>query len=64
MRMGVGHLEDARDAAQHRAMRAGLQIFLVGQPGLAEALRIAGVDVVDDDRVQPYVGFAVGHFGQ
>ena len=35
-RIGVGHLEDGGDAAQHRRARARLQIFLVLQPRLAE----------------------------
>ena len=35
-RVGVGHLEDAGDAAHHRRQRAGRKIFLVLQPRLAE----------------------------
>ena len=35
-RIGVGHLEHRGDAAEHRAARAGFQIFLVGQAGLAK----------------------------
>jgi hypothetical protein len=35
-RIGVRHLEHGGDAAHHGAARAGLEIFLVRQPGLAE----------------------------
>ena len=35
-RVGVRHLEHRRDAAQHRAARAGFEVFLVGEAGLAE----------------------------
>ena len=47
-RVGVRHLEHRRDAAQHRRARAGFEIFLVGQPRLAEmhmAVDHAGQDV-------------------
>ena len=47
-RIGVGHFEDGGDAAQHGRARAGLQIFLVLQPRLAEmhlAVDDAGQDV-------------------
>ncbi len=47
-RVGVGHLEDGGDAAQHRRARAAFQVFLVLQPGLAEmhlAVDHAGQDV-------------------
>ena len=35
-RIGVRHFEHGGDAAQHRAARAGFQVLLVGQAGLAE----------------------------
>ncbi len=35
-RVGVGHLENRRDAACHSGARACLEIFLVGRAGLAE----------------------------
>ena len=35
-RIGVGHLEHRRDAAEHRAARAAFQVLLVGQARLAE----------------------------
>ena len=35
-RVGVGHLEDRGDTAQHSGARACLQVFLVFQAGLAE----------------------------
>ena len=35
-RIGVGHFEHRGDAAQHRRARAGLEILLVSQAGLAE----------------------------
>lgn len=35
-RLGVGHLEEARDAAGHRGARFALEIALVGQSRLAE----------------------------
>ena len=35
-RLGVRHLEHRGDAAQHRAARAGFQVLLVGEAGLAE----------------------------
>ncbi len=47
-RRGVRHLEHGGDAAHHGAARAGLEVFLLLQPGLAEMhLRIhhAGQDV-------------------
>ena len=54
-RIGVRHFEHRGDAAHHGAARAGLEIFLVRQPGLAKMhLRVhhAGQDVqplaVDD----------------
>ena len=54
-RIGVRHLEHRGDAAHHGAARAGLEIFLVGQAGLAEmhlGVDHAGQDVqalaVDD----------------
>ena len=49
-RMRVGHLEDRRDAAEHRAARAGLEGLLVHQARFAE-MHLA----VDDARqhVQP-----------
>ena len=47
-RIGVRHFEHRGDAAHHGAARAGLEVFLVGQAGLAEMhLRVhhAGQDV-------------------
>ena len=47
-RIGVGHFEHGGDAAQDRRARAGLQILLVGQAGLAEmdlAVDHAGQDM-------------------
>ena len=47
-RIGVRHFEHRGDAAHHGAARAGLEVFLVGQPGLAKVhLRVdhAGQDV-------------------
>ena len=47
-RVGVGHLEDGRHAAEHRRARTRLQIFLVLQARLAEmhlAVDDAGQDV-------------------
>ena len=35
-RIGVRHLEHCGDAAEHGGARAGLEILLLGQPGLAE----------------------------
>ena len=35
-RIGVGHLKDARYAAQHRAHGAGAKVFLMGRPGFSE----------------------------
>ena len=35
-RIGVGHLEHGGDAAEHRRPRAGFEVLLVGQAGLAE----------------------------
>ncbi len=47
-RIGVRHLEHGGDAAHHGAARAGLEVFLLRQPGFAEMhLRVhhAGQDV-------------------
>ena len=47
-RIGVRHLEHRGDAAHHGAARAGLQVLLVGQAGLAEmhlGVHHAGQDV-------------------
>ena len=47
-RVGVGHLEDRRDAAQHGRARARLEVFLVLEAGLAEmhlAVDDAGQDM-------------------
>ncbi|MGY2921516.1 hypothetical protein ACVWYP_007146 [Bradyrhizobium sp. USDA 3262] len=47
-RIGVRHLEHGGDPAHHRAARAGLEVFLLGQPGLAEmhlGVHHAGQDV-------------------
>jgi hypothetical protein len=47
-RVGVRHLEHRGDAAHHGAARAGLEVLLVRQPGLAEMhLRVhhAGQDM-------------------
>src|SRR5262245_61478097 len=35
-RLGIGHLKDSGDAAHHRTARAGFEILLVSQAGLAE----------------------------
>ena len=35
-RIGVRHLEHGGDAAEHRAARAGFEVLLVGEAGLAE----------------------------
>ncbi len=35
-RVRIGHFKDGRDAAEHRATRTCLKVFLVGEAGLAE----------------------------
>ena len=56
-RLGVGHLEHRRDAAQHRAARTGFQVLLVGQAGLAH------VHVAVDHARQHMQAAAVDHLG-
>ena len=56
-RAGVGHLEHRRDAAQHRGAGAGLEIFLVGQAGIAK-MHLA----IDDARQDVEAG-GVDHGG-
>ncbi|MGY3293714.1 hypothetical protein ACVWWP_006781 [Bradyrhizobium sp. LM3.6] len=54
---GVRHLEHGGDAAHHCAARAGLKVFLLLQPGLAEMhLRV-------HDAGQDVQALAVDHFG-
>ena len=57
-RVGVRHLEHGGDAAHHGAARAGLEVFLVGQAGLAEMH--LGVDHAGQDVQAP----AVDHLGR
>ena len=55
--LGIGHLEDAGDAARDRGAAAGLEVFLVLGPRLAE-MHLA----VDDARQDMKAG-AVDAFG-
>ena len=56
-RLGVGHLEHRRDAAHHGGVRAGLQIFLVGEA------RLAHVHVAVDDARQHVQAAAIDDLG-
>ena len=56
-RIGIGHFEDAGDAAHHGRERAGFQIFLMRQAGLAE------MDLGIDDAGQDMQALAVDDFG-
>ena len=56
--LGVGHLEDAGDAAQHRGAAAGFEVFLVLGAGLAE------MDLGVDDAGQDVKAGAIDDLGR
>jgi hypothetical protein len=62
-RVGVGHLEDAGDAAHDRGERAGREVFLVLEAGLAE-MHLGVDDAGEDVEAGAVVDFGGGGGGE